>query len=68
MDDFQDIWRVPLDGDANPGGVAELWFDLPTGFGVGEDGLDLRPGRLLIAVEQFAGDIWVVDFAPQGSF
>ena len=68
VDDFQDIWRVPLDGDANPGGVAELWFDLPTGFGVGEDGLDLRPGRLLIAVEQFAGDIWVVDFAPQGSF
>ena len=46
----------------------ERWFDLPPGFGAGEDGLDLRPGRLLIAVEQFAGDIWVVDFAPQGSF
>ena len=63
VDDAQDIWRVPLDGDANPDGAAELWFDLPLGAGVGEDGLDVRPGRLLIAVEESAGDLWVVDFS-----
>jgi Tol biopolymer transport system component len=68
VDDAQDIWRVPLDGDANPDGAAELWFDLPLGAGVGEDGLDVRPGRLLIAVGESAGDLWVVDFSsPAGT-
>jgi hypothetical protein len=45
-----------------------LWFDLPLGAGVGEDGLDVRPGRLLIAVGESAGDLWVVDFSsPAGT-
>ena len=36
--------------------VVDPWFDLPPGYGVGEDGIDLRPGSLLMAVEKFAGD------------
>ena len=66
VDDVQDVWRIPLDADASPSSPPERWFELPPGYGAGEDGLDLRLGRLLIAVEEFAGDIWVVEFPSSG--
>ena len=61
-DDFQDVWRVALDADANPSGEPERFLEMPVRYRAGEGGFDLRGDRLLLAVETHAGDIWLLEF------
>jgi len=61
-DDFQELWRVALDADANPVGAPERFLTLPPRQRVGEGGFDVRGDRLLLAVEELASDIWLLEF------
>jgi len=62
IDDLQDVWTVRLNADREAEGEPQLWFDVPARYGAGEGGLDILGDRVLMAIEAFAEDIWLVTF------
>jgi dipeptidyl aminopeptidase/acylaminoacyl peptidase len=61
-DDFQHVWRVTLDADANAIGEPERFLEMSARHRAGEGGFDVRGNRLLLAVETHAGDLWLLEF------
>lgn len=61
-DDFQHVWRIGLDADANPIGEPERFLEMSARHRAGEGGFDVRGDRLLLALETNAGDIWLLEF------
>ena len=59
--DYRGVWRLPVDADARPTGLAERWAEFPK---TRIDTHALAPARdgFVIALTEEASDLWLVEF------
>jgi hypothetical protein len=65
VNDLQDVWTVRLNAEGGAEGEPQPWFDVPARYGAREGGLDILGDRVLMAIEAFAEDLWLVTFPPE---